>query len=173
MKKYQKRSELQEKTALGYKTLIDEFDMDNVNDALAKVPGMEFALHLGSKAPRPIKGGGHSMLKIEDINESVAKITGGMDGLYETEQSKVSSKNKVTESRDTHQLFSSAFEEVADDLKDPNLVKNPKIYGENIGRMAAFSVYKNFEDTDDAGWKGAQEFLKGFAAGVLRASQGK
>lgn len=86
MKKYQKRSELQEKTALGYKTLIDEFDMENVNNALSKVPGLEFALHLGSKTPRPIKGGGHSMLKIEDINESVAQITEGMDGLFEVKK---------------------------------------------------------------------------------------
>jgi hypothetical protein len=92
MKKYQKRSELQEKTAMGYKTLIDEFDMDNVNDALSRVPGMEFAMHLGSKTPRPIRGGGYSSLKIEDINESVAQITEGMDGLFEINESK-SKKN--------------------------------------------------------------------------------
>lgn len=170
MKKYQKRSELQEKTALGYKTLIDEFDMDNVNDALAKVPGMEFALHLGSKSPRPIKGGGHSMLKIEDINESVAKITGGMDGLYEMKKDS-KKKDQIVESRDTQNAFSSAFEEAADDLKDENLVKNAKVYGENLGRMAAFSVFKNFEQTDDAGWEKAQDFLKGFAEGVLRAAK--
>jgi hypothetical protein len=146
--------------------------MDNVNDALSKVPGMEFAMHLGSKTPRPIRGGGYSSLKIEDINESVAQITEGMDGLFEQKQMQQSTKKKLNESlRDTNQAFNSAFEQVADDLKDSNLVKNPQVYGENLGRMAAFSVFKNFEDTNDPGWESAKDFLKGFASGVLRAAK--
>lgn len=83
MKKYKKKSELTERTNMGFKTLSDELNIDDVNDQLAKVPGLGFELHLGSRKPQPMRGGGHGMLRIEDINESVSRITNGMDGLFE------------------------------------------------------------------------------------------
>jgi hypothetical protein len=79
---------------------------------------------------------------------------------------------KLNESyRDTFKAFDSAFEMAADDLQNSGLVKNPQVYGENVGRMSAFSVFKNFKETDDPMWETAQEFLKGFAEGVLRAAK--
>jgi len=83
-KRYKKRSELTEKTNMGYPTLADELNIETVNDQLAKVPGFEHMLTYGSKKPRFIDGGGNETLRIESINESVSRITNGMQGLFET-----------------------------------------------------------------------------------------
>ena len=87
-KRYKKRSELTEKTNMGYPTLADELNIETVNDQLAKVPGFEHMLTYGSKKPRFIDGGGNETLRIESINESVSRITNGMQGLFETRDSK-------------------------------------------------------------------------------------
>jgi len=87
-KRYKKRSELTEKTNMGYPTLADELNIETVNDQLAKVPGFEHMLTYGSKKPRFIDGGGNETLRIESINESVSRITNGMQGLFEVRESK-------------------------------------------------------------------------------------
>lgn len=94
-KRYKKRSELTEKTNMGYPTLADELNIETVNDQLAKVPGFEHMLTYGSKKPRFIDGGGNETLRIESINESVSRITNGMQGLFEVRES----KKKITETR--------------------------------------------------------------------------
>jgi methylase of polypeptide subunit release factors len=81
MKKYRKK--LSEVTNMGYRTLADDFDFDGVNEKLSQVDGMEFVSHLSSKKSTVLKGNGAVSLKIEDINESVAQITEGMNGLFE------------------------------------------------------------------------------------------
>jgi len=108
-KRYKKRSELTEKTNMGYPTLADELNIETVNDQLAKVPGFEHMLTYGSKKPRFIDGGGNETLRIESINESVSRITNGMQGSFETKK-KIS--NSITES----------VEEVVDQMMGNTLV---------------------------------------------------
>jgi len=105
-KRYKKRSELTEKTNMGYPTLADELNIETVNDQLAKVPGFEHMLTYGSKKPRFISGGGNETLRIESINESVSRITNGMQGLFEVRES----KKKITEQKQKPYKMSKTYE---------------------------------------------------------------
>jgi len=105
-KRYKKRSELTEKTNMGYPTLADELNIETVNDQLAKVPGFEHMLTYGSKKPRFIDGGGNETLRIESINESVSRITNGMQGLFEVRES----KKKITEQKQKPYKMSKTYE---------------------------------------------------------------
>lgn len=99
-KRYKKRSELSEKTNMGYPTMADELNIEAVNDQLAKVPGFEYMLTHGSSKPRYIDGGGNAQLRIESINESVSRITNGMQGLFEVRDSKKKLNESVEDTVD-------------------------------------------------------------------------
>lgn len=134
-KKYQKRSELTEKTNMGYPTLADELNIETVNDQLSKVKGLGFALHTGSTAPKYIENGGNASLRIESINENVARITRGMDGLFET-----------SEFKKKRRLFEE--DEKADDKKDDEEEKKD-------------DEKKDDEKKEESKWQKRSNILKG------------
>jgi len=135
-KRYKKRSELTEKTNMGYPTLADELNIETVNDQLAKVPGFEHMLTYGSKKPRFIDGGGNETLRIESINESVSRITNGMQGLFETKK-KIS--NSITESVEEVVDHGAAF-----GLKESFLLKNKNTLSEIKDPKKRFSIIKKY-----------------------------
>jgi hypothetical protein len=142
-KRYKKRSELTEKTNMGYPTLADELNIETVNDQLAKVPGFEHMLTYGSKKPRFIDGGGNETLRIESINESVSRITNGMQGLFETRdfQKKKINENELFEAKKSSKKL------------DAEINDAYKKYGDRveISMMDIPKIFRAGEEADAAG----------------------
>ena len=99
-KRADKRAELSEMTNMGYPTMADELCMDKWNEKLAQVAGLGFdAPAFAPSANASVRDGSAvEAPRLEGINESVAAITKGLDGLYPNFENKKLNESKTQES---------------------------------------------------------------------------